>query len=251
LKSFQKIIHSAFLLIICSIPLLAQAGQQAYLSESPNGRYRVLVEQALDRRVQDNIFFRYPVVVENIKNTDRRFETVDAGPRLARQTNKKTFEVRWDNSTPPQLESVRFDWAPDSLKFFMHLEVLEGVWHTYFIDINKGTTTDITSDLEQALFDKIEFRNWDCQQPKFQLVQWTQPNLAFFKLTSVCGKNKEKENSELFYANDSVLFDTDQVKTVSHCADCKDEKSVGKFNDYYQRSLPTPTPTVEETPSAE
>lgn len=232
-------------------PLTLQAGQQAYLSESPNGRYRILIEQVLDRRVDDNIFFRYPVILENIENPDRRFETADAGPVLVHQTDKKTFEIEWDNGDPPRLKAVRFDWAPDSLKYFMHLEVLDGVWKTYFVDINKGTTTDITSDLEQALSDRIDFHNWDCQQPQFELVQWTQPYLAFFKLTSICGKSKEKENHDLFYANDSVLFDTQQVKSVSHCSECKDESALKKFDKYYNKSLPTPTPTAEETPTSE
>jgi len=239
----------AFALLVSLIPMISKAGQQAYLSESPNGRYRVLVEQVLDRRVVDNIFFRYPIILENTKNTERRFETVDAGTPLVHQTDKKTFEIQWDNSTPPVLKAVRFDWAPDSLKYFMHLEVLDGVWKTYFVDINKGTTTDITADLEEALKAKVE--SWDCQQPQFQLVQWTQPYLAFFKLTSICGKDKEKENSQLFYVNDSVLFDTLQVKTVAHCSDCKDEKSLKNFDNYYIKSLPTPTPTAEETPTTE
>jgi hypothetical protein len=232
-------------------PLSLWAGQQAYLSQSPNGRYRILVEQVLDRRVDDNIFFRYPVILENIENPDRRFETADGGPILVHETDKKTFEIEWDNGNPPRLKAVRFDWAPDSLKYFMHLEVLDGIWKTYFVDINKGTTTDITSDLEQALSDRIDSHSWDCQQPQFQLVQWTQPYLAFFKLTSICGKNKEKENHELFYANDSVLFDTQQVKSVSECSECKDESALKKFSNYYNKSLPTPTPTAEETPTSE
>jgi hypothetical protein len=232
-------------------PSSLRAGQQAYLSESPNGRYRILVEQVLDRRVDDNIFFRYPVILENIENPDRRFETADAGPVLIHETDKKTFEIEWDNGDPPRLKAVSFDWAPDSLKYFMHLEVLDGVWKTYFVDINKGTTTDITSDLEQALSDRIDSHNWDCQQPQFQLVQWTQPDLAFFKLTSICGKSKDKENPVLFYANDSVLFDTQQAKTVSECSECKDESALKNFNKYYIKSLPTPTPTAEETPTSE
>src|ERR1700679_4018543 len=164
MKEHRMNIFSKFFLILVLLWTLAhltlQAGQQAYLSESPNGRYRVLVEQVLDRRVDDNIFFRYPVILENIENPDRRFETADAGPVLVHQTDKKTFEIEWDNGDPPRLKAVRFNWAPDSLKYFMHLEVLDGVWKTYFVDINKGTTTDITSDLEKTLPDRIVFINW-------------------------------------------------------------------------------------------
>jgi hypothetical protein len=247
--SFQLLLTTGLWLTLA--PMAAQAGQQSYLCESPNGRYRVLVEQVLDRRVVDNLFFRYPIILENIQNPDRHFETVDAGPALVHETDKKTFTIVWDNGNPPQLKSVRFDWAPDSLKYFMYLEVLDGVWKTYFVDINKGTTTDVTGDLEAALSDKIDFHGWDCQQPHFQVVQWTQPYLAFLKLTSICGKDKEKENPELFYANDSVLFDTQQVKTVSECGECKDEKALRKFDEYYTKSLPTPTPTAEETPTSQ
>jgi hypothetical protein len=250
MNSFSKLLL-IFVSFLSLFPITLQAGQQAYLSESPNGRYRVLVEQVLDRRVVDNIFFRYPIILENIKNPERRFETADAGTPLVHETDKKTFEIQWDNSTPPQLTAVRFDWAPDSLKYFMYLEVLDGVWKTYFVDINKGTTTDITADLEKTLMDKVDFHNWDCEQPKFQVVHWTQPNLVFLKLTSICGKNKEKENTELFYANDSVLFDTQQVKAVTHCDDCSDKASLKKFDSYYIKSIPTPTPTPEETPTTE
>jgi hypothetical protein len=250
LNNFFKL-FLMFALFLFTAPSFLKAGQQAYLSESPNGRYRVLVEQVLDRRVVDNIFFRYPIILENIKNPERHFETVDAGTPLIRETDKKTFSIQWDNSTPPQLTAVRFDWAPDSLKYFMYLKVLDGSWKTYFVDINKGTTTDVTADLEASLMSKIEFHNWDCEQPKFQVVQWIQPELAFLKLTSICGKSQAKENSELFYANDSVLFDTQQAKAVDHCAECKDEKAAKNFNDYYIQSLPTPTPTAEETPTAQ
>jgi hypothetical protein len=250
----MKLLPRLFLipaLLLSLAPVVIHASQQSYLSESPNGRYRVLVEQVLDRRVADKIFFRYPIILENIQTPDRHFETVDAGPSLVHETDKKTFTITWDNGNPPQLKAVRFDWASDSLKYFMYLEVLDGVWKTYFVDINKGTTTDITADLEEALVDKTDFHDWDCQQPRFQVVQWIQPDLVFLKLTSICGKNKEKENSDLFYVNDSVLFDSQQVKTVSHCSECKDEKALKKFNDYYTKSLPTPTPTAEETPTSQ
>src|SRR5271154_5025518 len=108
----------------------AHAGQEIYLSLSPNERYRVVVDQVLDRRVGDHLFFRYPISLVNARNQNRHFEIKDGGTPLIKETDKGTFTVHW--------HSIRFDWAPDSLKFFVYLEVIEGTWKTYFVDINTG-----------------------------------------------------------------------------------------------------------------
>ncbi len=231
----------AFFLIFTGWTSVAKAGQQIYLSTSPSERYRVIVEQVIDRRVGDQVFFRYPVSLVNVKNPRHHFEIMDAGSPLIRETEHETFQLHW--------ESIHFDWAKDNLKFFIELEAIEGIWKTYFVDVNSGKTTEITEDLEKALYDKT--KDWDCQQPKIELVQWTKPHLAFFRLTSICGKDKTKENPKLFYQKDSVLFDTEKGMVASECMDCKDEKSVKKFDNYYIDSIPTPTPTPEETPTAQ
>jgi hypothetical protein len=233
----------ALLLILSCWKGTAFAGQEVYLSHSPNGRYRVIVEQVIDRRVGDHIFFRYPISLVNGKNTKHHFEMKDGGSPLIKETDKGTFQVHW--------ESIRFDWSPDSLKFFMHLEVIEGTWKNYFVDINTGITTDITPDIQKNILDKIKNRGWDCQQPDIQLVKWTKPHLAFLKLTSACGKNNTEENSKLFKLTDSVLFDTLQARVVSHCMDCKDEESLKDFNKYFISTIPTATPTPEETPTTQ
>jgi len=237
----------------------AQAGQQLYLSESPNGRYRVVIEQLIDHRVGDKVFFRYSLELVNARNLKHHFEILQGGSPLVHETDKGTFQVSGEpNPAPPpspndlfddHWASIRFSWAKDSLKFFVRLEVIEGTWKTYFVDINSGKTSDITSDLESGLAEKVDSKEWDCQQPKVELLKWTKPHLAFLKLTSICGKSKEKENNKLFYLTDSVLFDTLQAKVVSHCRDCKDEKSLKTFDKYFISTIPTPTPTPEETPT--
>src|SRR5882672_6835135 len=162
------------LLFFIGIKGAAQAGQQIYLSESPNGKYRVIIEQIIDRRVGDKVFFRYLVDLVNARNPKHHFEILQGGSPLVHETDKGTFQVHW--------ESIHFDWAKDSLKFFVQLEVIEGTWKTYFVDINTGKTTDITADLERALVKKSESRKWDCEQPKIELVKWTKPHLAFIQL---------------------------------------------------------------------
>lgn len=247
-------------MLVAGLRGTAQAGQQIYLSESPNGKYRVTIEQSIDRRVGDKVFFRYSLDLANVRNNKHHFEILQGGSPLVHETEKGTFQVHPEPNPVPTPEhqrdmfddhwaSIRFSWSRDSLKLFVRLEVIEGTWRTYFVDINSGKTTDITPDLEGGIKGKIGARKWDCQQPKVELALWTKPHLAFFKLTSICGKDKEKENDKLFNLTDSVLFDTVKGMVVSHCLDCKNEKSLKTFDKYFISTIPTPTPTPEETPT--
>jgi hypothetical protein len=246
MRSTLKRFLILFLLFFAGLKGTSQAGQQIYLSESPNARYRVVIDQVIDRRVEtfpDKFFYRYIISLVNVRNPKHHFEILQGGSPLVKETEKHTFQVHW--------ESIHFDWAKDSLKFFVNLEVIEGTWKTYFVDINTGKTADITPDIESAMMNKIDSRGWDCEQPKIEVVSWTKPHLAFIHLTSICGKERGKENNNLFYLKDSVLFDALQVKVVSECMDCKDEKSLKVFDKYFISSIPTPTPTPEETPTAQ
>jgi hypothetical protein len=238
----MKTLFKSFGVLVIALLLAgtAQAGQQIYLSTSPSGKFRVVIEQVLERRVGDQVFFRYPLMVVNTRNPKRHFEIRDGGSPLVQETDKGTFKINWD--------SFHFDWAKDSEKFFLRLEVIEGTWNTFFVSVTNGKTQDITADLEKGLVGKADFHDWGCEQPKVELVTWTKPYLAFLKLTSICGKDKTKENPKLFYSSDSVLYDTQKEMVVSDCGDCKDEKSLKKFDKYFIASIPTPTPTPEETP---
>jgi hypothetical protein len=242
-------------LLVLSLGLLPSAplwaGQQVYLSESPNGKYRVLVEQSIERRVGDRIFFRYPIRLVNTKNPRRHFEIRDAAPPLIQETERGTFQVRWDGADNREPSSIHFLWSPDSLRFFMRLEVLKGDWRTFFVDVNTGVTTDITADLEKELLSKIASKGWDCQRPSFEVVRWTKPHLAFLRVSSACGKKKGISNEKLFPLADSILFEARQVAVVSHCLDCEAAKAEKKFEKYFRTTIPTPTPTPEETPVAQ
>jgi len=248
---------SILLLLFSALVKNASAGQQIYLSESPNAKYRVIIEQVVERRVGDKVFFRYPLILVNARNPQRHFEILEAGSPLVRETEKQTFKVRWDGVESKEPSSIHFNWAPDSLRLFIGLEVIEGSWKTYFVDVNTGKTKDITADLQGSLVEKIDSHKWDCEEPRIQFVKWVKPHLAFLKLISVCGKNREKSNDKLFYMKDSALFDTIKGAVVDHCLDCEDDKAAAQFGDYYISTIPTPTPrpvpspTPEETPTAQ
>jgi hypothetical protein len=239
-----------FLMILGALlPTKAPAGQQVYLSTSPNERYRVYVEQVIERRIGDKVFFRYPISLVNVRKPDRHFFILDAGSPLITETNKQTFKVKWGGTDPLQPSSILFDWAADSLKFFIRIEVIEGTWRTYFVDVNTGKAKDVTGDLEKTLVEEIGKE--DCQQPKIEVADWTKPHLAFLKLTSFCGRSNKSLNDKHFNEEVSVLFDTDKGEVVEHCVNCKDKSAYKRFDKYYIKSIPTPTPTPEETPTAQ
>lgn len=242
MKSYLK----CFLFFLCLLGAFratAQAQQEVYLSESPNGKFRVVVDQVIDRRIDDRIFFRYPLSVVNTRDPSHHFEMRDAGSALVQETDRGTFKIAdWD--------AVHFDWSPDSLCFFMQLQILNGVWRTYFVDVEKGTTKDITGDIEQAIVKKSDFHKWDVQVPQVELVQWVPPYYAFLKLQTLYGTDRTKESKWLKSLADSVFFDLRKQKTVDHCINCGDASALKKFDRYYQSTIPTPTPTPEETPTS-
>jgi hypothetical protein len=224
------------------LPALARAGQQVYLSTSPDGKYRVVVEQVIDRRVGEKIFFRYPISLVDSK-TLRHFEIREGNPPLIQETDRGTFTPQWD--------SIQFNWSPDSQKIFINLEIIEGSWRTFFVDIKLGKALDVTEALESKLYDRIQFHGWSYESAKINLVQWVRPHLAFLKVTTACGKKKDEENKSLFAVSDSLLYDTVKQIVVSDCSDCKDPESANKFEKFLIKTQVTPTPTPEETPTAQ
>jgi hypothetical protein len=119
------------------------------------------------------------------------------------------------------------------------------------VDVKLGKAMDVTSDLEAKLFDRIKFHGWSCQTATVALMEWFKPHLAFLKVETECGKDPEKENNSHFLASDSILYDTVKQKIVSDCSDCKDPDSVKKYEKYFQKTQVTPTPTPDETPTAQ
>ena len=224
------------------LPAQARAGQQVYLSQSPDGQYRVVVEQVIDRRVGDRVFFRYPISLVD-KKTLRHFEIREGVPPLIQETEKDTFTPHWD--------SIQFNWSPDNQKIFINMEIIEGTWRTYFVDIKLGKTLDVTEALESKLYDRIKFHGWSYETAKISVVQWLKPHLAILKVTTDCGKKTEEENRSLFTVSDTVLYDTVKQIVIRDCSDCKDANSAKQFEKFYEKSQVTPTPTPEETPTAQ
>ncbi len=223
-------------------PIQVRADQEVYLSQSPNGQFRVVVDQVIDRRVGDQIFFRYPISLVDSK-TLRHFEIREGVPPLIQETDRGTFTAHWDPKD--------FHWGPDSQKLIFNMEIQEGSWRTYFVDVKLGKTLDVTSDLEGKLYDRIQSHGWAYQSATVDLVEWVKPHLAFLKITTDCGKKKNQENAKLFEVTDSVLYDTVKQAVVSDCSDCKDPDSEKKFEKFFEKSQVTPTPTPDETPTAQ
>ena len=218
---------------------VARAEQKIYMSESPNGKFRIVIKQLLYKRVGDRFFFQYPIILENVRNPKRHFTITEAGTPLVKETERQTFQMDWDY--------FKVIWAKDSQKCFFRLMVLQDNWKTFFVDVENGAR-DITAELQTDLVEERDGHGWTCQEPKLELVKWTKPHLAFLKLTSTCGKKPHTENRRLFFVTDSVLFDCRKGKVVRHCIDCKEKKAEKKFDKYFKSTLPTPTPTPEETP---
>jgi hypothetical protein len=232
----------ACLLLFSAPALPLHADQEIYLSVSPNNHYRVVVRQEIMRRVDDQVFFRYPIEVVDTR-TQAHFKIQSGSAPFIHETDNGTFQVDWD--------LVHFDWNPDSRQFFFQLQVIEGLWRTYHVNILKQTALDITPLLEAGVQDQFAKDNPTCGTPATAFKEWMKPTLAVFELSSVCGKDKpipNKKFSELTY---TVLFDTKTQTVVSDCEDCADKKSGKKFNRYWLSTQVTPTPTPDETPGAE
>ena len=221
----------------------AHALQQVYLSDSPNGKYRVIVQQEVFRRVGDKAYFSYPITAWNLRNR-HSLHLYDASVPLIVETPRGTFTVH--------NESIHFDWSKDSLRCFVHLEYMEGQWKTLFMDLEKGQVMDVTDELKQGIFDKVADKSWACEASKITVDHWFNAFIPVFKVTTDCGKNQDSENNKLFRITDLVFYDTHKHKVIKHCLDCDPQKVEHAAWEYYQAAIatPTPTPVPEETPGA-
>ena len=220
----------------------ARAGQEIFLSVSPDTRYRVVVHQEILRRVDDQIFFRYPIEVVDVRR-HTHFKIQTGSAPFIQETASGTFGVDW--------QLIRFAWDTKSQEFFFQLQVIEGLWRTYAVNIPRETSTDITPLLEAGIQDQFDKDHPGCGTPETRFVQWVKPHLALFKLVSTCGKDKPIPNSKFSELSYQALFDTQKGKVVSDCLNCADPKALKQFNRYWLSTQVTPTPTPDETPGAE
>jgi len=231
------------ILLFCGFFQTASAGQEIYLSESPNAKFRVVVHQEIFRQVGEKPFFHYPITVWNLRNR-RSFNIHDGGLPFIRETEKGTFTIHW--------ESVHFDWSKDSRYFFMTLEVMPNAWKTFFGSVEKGKARDVTDELKGSLLDKISRRAWACEPAKITLDHWFNPFIAVFRVTSDCGSKRDEENNKLFKVSDWEIYDAKKQKIAKGCMECDAKEAEKKAWEYFQftRITPTPTPVPEETPGA-
>jgi hypothetical protein len=238
--SFLK--AGAGLFFLLAPVLSVQADQEIYLSVSPNNHYRVVVRQEIMRRVDDQVFFRYPIEVVDTR-TGAHFKIQSGSAPFIHETDNGTFQVDWS--------LVRFDWDKESRQFFFQLQVIEGLWHTYYVNIPRQRVLDITPILEAGLLDQFAKDQPSCGTPDTVFAGWMKPTMAVFELSSICGKDKPIPNKKFSQLTYTVLFDTKKEAVVSDCQNCADKKSAKKFDHYWLSTQVTPTPTPDETPGAE
>lgn len=219
----------------------ALAGQEIYLSVSPYNHYRVVVHQEIMRRIDNQIFFRYPIDLVDVR-TGSRFKLQSGSAPFIQETPAGTFQVDWD--------LAHFDWDKDGRRLFFQLEVIEGLWRTYWVDIPRQKAVDITPILEAGLQEKFK-NDTGCGTPKTKFLGWMKPDLAMFELDSICGKDKPIPNQEFSALGYRVLFDTKKDSVVSNCMNCSPKKSQAKFERYWKSTQVTPTPTPDQTPGDE
>ncbi len=239
-NSFWSAGFVLFLLGLFNRPALAD--QAIYLSLSPDNHYRVVVRQAILRRVDDQVFFRYPIEVVNVK-TGAHFKIQTGSAPFIHETDNGTFQVDWD--------LIRFTWDKESRQFFFQLQVIDGLWRTYYVNIPRQSALDITPLLEAAVADQFAKDHPGCGTPDTNFLGWQKPPMAAFELSSTCGKDKPIPNHKFSKWTYTVLFDTKKEKVVSDCENCGEAKSLKKFDRYWLSTQVTPTPTPDEAPGAE
>ncbi len=219
----------------------ARAGQEIYLSESPDGKHRVVIHQEVFRRVGDKAFFRYPITLVNLRNR-HTLDIHEGSIPFVQETDRGTFQIKW--------ESAHFDWSKDSRYLFGGLEVMSGIWKYFFVDAAKGKSREVTDEIKFEILDHIARRSWACESAKVVLDHWFNPALPVFKVMTDCGKKRNEENNQLFQVVDWVVYDARKGKVTATCMDCDAKKAEKTAWEYFQSTqvTPTPTPVPEETP---
>lgn len=224
-------------------PKAASASQQFYLSTSPDGKTRVVVSQRLIRRVEDRLFFEYPVQMVDVKS-GKRFDLFVAGAPLVKETPRGTFGV--------DTEAFKAEWAPqDGDLVVVSLKTDADEWTVTLVDRAAKTQTDLLPLLKAGLLKKAASSNLECVDPTVTLTQWLTPVKPVFRLDSECNKAlkeyKDKHNLRPF--THWVMYDSEK-KVVKECLNCAQEKAMELFNKK-PKPTPTPTPVEESTPTAE
>lgn len=209
-------------------------GQEIYLGVSPDNRYRVVVRQDVLRRVEDEVFFRYPVEVVDMK-TKKRLFVRDVPPPIVQETPRGTFQLDW--------EKAKMDWSKDSRFLLLQLEVLKGTWAVYRVDIEKASSREITPLLVKELAARANKKDWECEKPVFSVPEWVKPHRAVWRIETRCGEKDQKPQERKFEKYFHwAAYDLDRDEVWKTCLGCEEEKALKEF-----RKEPTPTPVPTPT----
>jgi hypothetical protein len=217
----------------------AFARYEIFLSTSPNNKYRVAVGQEILRRVGDQVYFEYPIYLTN--KAGRKMFFIEKGTvPFVSETDRGTFTV--DRGL------VKFDWAADSKKCFLHLKVFEDEWRVYLVDVAGKSAKNVTSELlTLKMARKVSRKKWECQRPTIELLKWHKPDQAIFHLSTICNDPADLKNKHWGYEN-WILYSTTLKKVLKECPGCEKDDALKFLAKEPKKKKPKPTPTPEETP---
>jgi hypothetical protein len=224
-------------------PETVSASQQFYLSTSPDGKTRVVVSQRLLRRVEDRLFFEYPVSMVNVK-TGKRFELFSAGAPLVKETPRGTFGI--------DVDAFKVEWAPESGDLaVVFLRTDSDTWNVSLVDRAAKSQMDLMPMLKKGLQKKAASSKLECSVPVVSVFKWLTPLKPVFTLDTECGKvlKVNKDMRKLAPLTHWVLYDSEK-KVIKDCVGCEEEKAIKLFSKK-PKPTPTATPVEELTPTAE
>lgn len=234
----RRILLSALLSLLACLPAgpVRPYGQEIYLGVSPDNRWRVLIRQEVLRRVEDQVFFRYPVYVADIRS-GRRFHVHDASPPLVTETERGTFQLDWGQA--------RMDWSADNRFLLLQLHLLKDVWSVFRVDVENRTVRDVTGDVRKGLLEKASKKGWVCESPKVTVAEWIKVHRPVLKLETSCvdpeAQGKDRKPKPFTHW---VYLDLEKDEVAKECAGCGEEKALKEFK---KEPKPTPTPTATPT----
>jgi hypothetical protein len=217
------------------LPNPVSAGQQFYLSTSPDGQTRIVVSQRLLRRVEDKLFFEYPVSMVDVR-TGSRFELFTAGAPLVKETPRGTFTA--------DIDAFRVEWAPENGDLaVVFLKMDADSWNVSLVNRSAKTQMDLLPLLKKGLLKKASSSGLECSDPKVSVFKWLTPLKPVFTLESECNKalksDEYQEKHNLKAITHWVMYDSEKA-IIKDCVDCEQEQAIKLFS---KKPKPTPTPT--------
>ena len=225
------------------LPNPVSAGQQFYLSTSPDGQSRIVVSQRLLRRVEDKLFFEYPVSLVDVR-TGTKFELFTAGAPLVKETPRGTFAADTD--------ALKAEWAPQGGDLaVLFLKTDEDTWQVSLVNRAAKTQMDLLPLLKKGLLKKASVSNLECTDPIVSVFKWLTPLKPVFTLESECNKALKKDEYQEKHKLEPfkcwVMYDSEKA-VIKDCVNCEEEEAIKLFSKK-PKPTPTPTPVEDATPT--